>query len=153
MDSQFHRSSSYDSFYMQAQGRPNLKVLEMSPVERVILEETGETVKATGVVYTDYASGQPLNATANKEVIVSAGVFKTPQLLMLSVCNLFSLLRNPTNHVSRELVLAKRLLWLVSRSTSPTRTLDRSKNTTVRTLTIMLTQLQPARSCLLQCYC
>jgi choline dehydrogenase len=86
MDSQYRRSSSYNSYYMQARDRPNLKVLEMSPVHQIILEKAGDTVVATGVVYNDYASGQTLNATATKEVILSAGALKTPQLLMLSVC-------------------------------------------------------------------
>jgi choline dehydrogenase len=86
MDSQYRRSSSYNSYYMQARDRPNLKVLEMSPVHQIILEKAGDTVVATGVVYNDYASGQTLNVTATKEVILSAGALKTPQLLMLSVC-------------------------------------------------------------------
>ncbi|CAG5179622.1 uncharacterized protein ALTATR162_LOCUS9378 [Alternaria atra] len=84
MDNQYRRSSSYDSYYMQARNRPNLKVLEMSPVQQVILEKAGDAVVATGVVYIDYATGQTLNATAKKEVILSAGALKTPQLLMLS---------------------------------------------------------------------
>ena len=57
----------------------------MSPVQQVILQESGNGSVATGVVYTDYATGQTLNATATKEVIMSAGAIKTPQLLMLSV--------------------------------------------------------------------
>lgn len=85
MDTSFRRSSSYDSYYMMARDRPNLQVLEMSPVEQIILEQTGDAVKATGVVYSDYASGQTLNATANKEVILSTGALNTPQMLMLSV--------------------------------------------------------------------
>lgn len=84
-DAQARRSSSYDSFYMQAKNRSNLKVLTRSPVQQLILQESGDGVIATGVVYLDYASGQTLNATASKEVIISAGAFKTPQLLMLSV--------------------------------------------------------------------
>ena len=84
MDSRYRRSSSYDSYYMQAKGRPNLKVLPFSPVQQVILERNGGDVTATGVVYTDYASGMTLNATASKDVIMSAGSFQTPQLLMLS---------------------------------------------------------------------
>jgi choline dehydrogenase-like flavoprotein len=84
MDNQYRRSSSYDNYYRQARGRPNLKVLEMSPVQQVILEKAGDAVVATGVVYIDYATGQTLNATAKKEVILSAGALKTPQLLMLS---------------------------------------------------------------------
>jgi choline dehydrogenase-like flavoprotein len=69
---------------MQAKNRPNLKVLTFSPVNQLILEQEGENVVATGVVYVDYASGQQFNATA-KEVILSTGSFHTPQLLMLSV--------------------------------------------------------------------
>lgn len=88
MDNQYRRSSSYDSYHMQARNRSNLKVLEMSPVQQVILEKAGDAVVATGVVYIDYASGQTLNATAKKEIILSAGTLKTPQLLMLSVCSL-----------------------------------------------------------------
>ena len=70
---------------MQAEDRPNLHVRPMSPVQQVILEKEGDIVKATGAVYIDYASGQTLNATANKEVILSTGALKTPQMLMLSV--------------------------------------------------------------------
>jgi hypothetical protein len=60
----------------------------MSPVQQIILDETADGVVASGVVYTDYSSGQTVNATAKKEVIISAGTFKTPQLLMLSVWQL-----------------------------------------------------------------
>jgi choline dehydrogenase len=85
-DAKARRSSAYDSFYMQAKNRTNLKVLTMSPVQQIMLEGSGNSVTATGVVYLDYASGQTLNATASKEVIMSAGAFNTPHLLMLSVC-------------------------------------------------------------------
>jgi choline dehydrogenase len=85
MDAKYRRSSSYDSYYMQAQDRPNLKVLEMSLVQQIILEKTANATVATGVVYLDYVSGQTLNATAKKDIILSAGAMTTPQLLMLSV--------------------------------------------------------------------
>ena len=84
MDASFHRSSSYDNHYMQAKDRSNLKVLPSSPVQQIILEQQGSSVIATGVVFVDYASGVTFNATATKEVIMSAGSFQTPQLLMLS---------------------------------------------------------------------
>lgn len=87
IDAKARRSSAYDSFYMQARNRSNLKVLTMSPVQQIILEDSGNAVTATGVVYLDYATGQTLNATASKEVVMSAGTFQTPQLLMLSVCS------------------------------------------------------------------
>jgi choline dehydrogenase-like flavoprotein len=85
MNTKFQRSSSYDNYYQQAKGSSNLKVLTFSPVQQLILTESTEGVTTTGVVYVDYASGQTLNATANKEVIMSAGSIQTPQLLMLSV--------------------------------------------------------------------
>lgn len=84
IDTHFRRSSSYDNYYMQAKDRPNLKVLPFSPVSRIVLEQQGEVVVATGVIYTDYASGHTFNVTARKEVVLSAGTFRTPQLLMLS---------------------------------------------------------------------
>jgi choline dehydrogenase len=85
IDTEFHRSSSFDNYYMQAKGRSNFKVLPFSPVQHIILEKGASGVTATGVVYIDYASGQTLNATANIEVIMCAGSFQTPQLLMVSV--------------------------------------------------------------------
>lgn len=87
IDTKYHRSSSYDNYYMQAKNRTNLKVLPFSPVHQVILEKRNASVIVTGVVYLDYASGQTFNATAGKEVIISAGSIQTPQLLMLSVGN------------------------------------------------------------------
>lgn len=80
-----HRSTSFDDYYLPVQNRTNLKVLTMSPVQQLILKPSNGTVVATGVVYIDYATGQTLNVTANKEVIVSAGAIKTPHILMLSV--------------------------------------------------------------------
>ncbi|KAK3306255.1 glucose-methanol-choline oxidoreductase [Chaetomium strumarium] len=84
MDDKYHRSSSYDNYYMEAKERPNLRVLPFSPVQQLILEEGAGKLKATGVVYLDYLGGRTLNVTVNKEVIMSAGSIQTPQLLMLS---------------------------------------------------------------------
>jgi choline dehydrogenase-like flavoprotein len=86
IDSKYQRSSSYDNYYMQAKDRPNLKVNTFSPTQQLILEESSGKLTATGVVYIDYVGGRTLNATAKKEVIMSAGSIQTPQLLMLSVC-------------------------------------------------------------------
>lgn len=128
MDTKFRRSSSYDNYYKQSQGRPNLRVLEMSPVQQIIVEETGGAVKASGVVYTDYASGQTLNATANKEVILSAGAFKTPQILMLSVCcSVTSRLCFRCLQDSRESAQLRRLPRLGFNKSLPMKTLARSE--------------------------
>jgi choline dehydrogenase-like flavoprotein len=85
-DAKARRSLSYDSFYKQAANWSNLEVLTMLLVQQVVLSKSNNDVTATGVVYMDYATGQTLNATASKEVIMSAGAIKTPQLLMLLVC-------------------------------------------------------------------
>jgi choline dehydrogenase len=81
IDSNFMRSSSYDSYYMRAKNRPNLHVLARSPVVKVVFSGT----TATGVVYIDEPTGKYFNATANKEVIMAGGAFHTPQILMVSV--------------------------------------------------------------------
>ena len=84
IDTEYHRSSAYDNYYKQALGKPNLVVLTYSPAQQIILQQQGSSVLATGVVYSDYASGATVNVTATKEVILSAGSFQTPQLLLLS---------------------------------------------------------------------
>jgi choline dehydrogenase-like flavoprotein len=85
LDDSYQRSSSYDSFYAQARGRPNLTVKKGALVTQILLEQGTAGLTATGVVFTDYLGGATVNATANKEVIMAAGTFQTPQLLMLSV--------------------------------------------------------------------
>ena len=60
-------------------------VITDAQVNQILLKGTGSNVQATGVVYRDKMSGLTKNVTAAKEVILSAGVFKSPQLLMLSV--------------------------------------------------------------------
>ena len=90
IDAAIRRSDSYTRYYVPVQGRSNLKVLTQSPVQSIILEQQDNSSKATGVVYLDESTGQFINVTANKETIVSAGVFQSPQLLMLSVSTLHS---------------------------------------------------------------
>ncbi|KAK1035428.1 hypothetical protein LTR74_018884, partial [Friedmanniomyces endolithicus] len=74
------RVSSYDGYYKPVRTRPNLIVRPLSQVQQVTLEMRDGSLAATGVVYSDMASGTTLNVTASKEVILSAGVFQTPQL-------------------------------------------------------------------------
>ncbi|KAK0303168.1 hypothetical protein LTR82_017642 [Friedmanniomyces endolithicus] len=84
LDAQQQRVSSYDGYYKPVRTRPNLIVRPLSQVQQVTLEMRDGSLAATGVVYSDMASGTTLNVTASKEVILSAGVFQTLQLLMLS---------------------------------------------------------------------
>ncbi|XP_072399482.1 LOW QUALITY PROTEIN: glucose dehydrogenase [FAD, quinone]-like [Diabrotica undecimpunctata] len=67
------------AFVLPALKRKNLRVLTYSYVTRILIDEYKV---ARGVTFTH--KGQNFIAKASKEVIVSAGTFQTPQLLMLS---------------------------------------------------------------------
>ena len=72
------RSSSAAGYLRPALSRENLTVVTKALTSRVLLEGT----KAVGVEYK--AGGEVVRATAGREVILSAGTFNTPQILMLS---------------------------------------------------------------------
>ena len=72
------RSSSANAFLKPARGRPNLTVHTQAHATRVVMDGT----TATGIEY--LRKGKTFTAQADKEVILSGGVFNTPQLLMLS---------------------------------------------------------------------
>ncbi|MAJ93325.1 MAG: dehydrogenase [Rhodospirillaceae bacterium] len=72
------RSSSANAFLKPARGRPNLTVHTQAHATRVVMDGT----TATGIEY--LRKGETVTAQADKEVILSGGVFNTPQLLMLS---------------------------------------------------------------------
>lgn len=75
-----NRDSSQTSFLTQASGRSNLKVYDLSMAKKIIFDSAK---KATGVsVSSDGVSDYTIHA--RKEVIVSAGAFHSPQLLMVS---------------------------------------------------------------------
>ncbi|KAG6354794.1 hypothetical protein INS49_003875 [Diaporthe citri] len=84
LDNRLRRSSSFDSFYRQAQNRTNLDVLFNAPVSELVLDTDGDTPTATGVVFVDQNTGLIHQVSASKEVILSMGAFHSPQLLMLS---------------------------------------------------------------------
>ncbi|KAK2805318.1 hypothetical protein FQN50_006219 [Emmonsiellopsis sp. PD_5] len=84
LDSQYQRSSAYDSFYKQAAGRPNLRVLHDAPVRKLVTSNNGGPIIATGVVFIDQSTSLFHTVNARKEVILSMGAFHTPQLLMIS---------------------------------------------------------------------
>lgn len=70
-------------------GRANLTVLTGVEVTRVLLERSGGgggngDAVATGVEFTDPATGTTKTATARREVIVSAGALGSPRILELS---------------------------------------------------------------------
>ncbi|KAK1975635.1 GMC oxidoreductase [Colletotrichum cereale] len=84
LDGNFMRSSSYDSYLKQALGRPNLDVLYSAPVWKVSFDTSAAKPRANGVAFMDHPTGAVHEVKAKKEVVVSAGAFNSPQLLMVS---------------------------------------------------------------------
>ena len=73
-----HRSSSANAFLKPARGRKNLTVATNAHTTRVTLDGT----RATGIEY--IRAGAMLRVSATRDVILAAGTFNTPQILMLS---------------------------------------------------------------------
>ncbi|KIK51446.1 hypothetical protein GYMLUDRAFT_64819 [Collybiopsis luxurians FD-317 M1] len=78
------RSSSATSFLAAAINRPNLKVITSALATRILFSQSYGTPTATGVQYIDTTTNKTNTVSANKEVILSAGAFGSPQLLMVS---------------------------------------------------------------------
>lgn len=72
------RGSTAARFLRPVMQRPNLHVIDQALVTRIIVEEG----RAVGVAYLRH--GRPLEVKAAREVILSAGAFNSPQVLMLS---------------------------------------------------------------------
>src|SRR5262245_16649499 len=72
------RWSTADAFLHPAMARPNLEVRDCSFVERVVFEGS----RAVGVEYV--RNGVRVRAEADREVILAAGAYQSPVLLMLS---------------------------------------------------------------------
>ncbi|PQE06732.1 glucose-methanol-choline oxidoreductase protein [Rutstroemia sp. NJR-2017a BBW] len=73
------RDSSETSFLRAGMSDPALKVYTLSMAKQILFDADK---KATGVLLE--TGGMPFTLSANKEVILSAGVFGSPQLLMAS---------------------------------------------------------------------
>jgi choline dehydrogenase-like flavoprotein len=74
-----YRSSSANAYLKPARGRPNLDIEVNAHTTRVLFKGT----RARGVEFVK-ASGDVVQVAAEREVILSAGAFNSPQLLMLS---------------------------------------------------------------------
>jgi len=72
------RCSSAVAFLKPVMSRPNLTVITKALSSRIIMEGT----KAVGIEY--IKGGKTVRVDADREVILSGGVFNSPQLLMLS---------------------------------------------------------------------
>ncbi|KAK6977206.1 L-sorbose 1-dehydrogenase [Favolaschia claudopus] len=79
------RSYSANSYYLPNAGRSNLHVLTTSTVSRILWssKKQGGKVVATGVEYINGSTGNKVTLSADR-VVLSGGVFGTPQVLELS---------------------------------------------------------------------
>lgn len=72
------RMGAYDAYLLPVLDRPNLTVLTGAHATRIVIE-SGRAVAV------DYLSaGQGMRATADREIIISGGAYRTPHLLMHS---------------------------------------------------------------------
>lgn len=79
ISSNMKRETSQTSFLDSTKTRPNLKIIHSSLVKRIIFDPL---MKATGVTY--QSGSVSYIVEAHKEVIICAGAFQSPQLLMVS---------------------------------------------------------------------
>lgn len=78
VDRRGRRASSYEAFLAPVRGRANLRIVTGAHVQRLVLDGR----RVTGVEAEVH--GKPVRFDADGEVIVSTGVYKSPQLLQLS---------------------------------------------------------------------
>ncbi|KAF1925621.1 GMC oxidoreductase [Didymella exigua CBS 183.55] len=74
------RASSQTTFLEAAKSRPNLKVYSLTQAKKIIFDSNK---RATGVQIPGFFGASSV-LSARKEVILSAGTFQSPQLLMVS---------------------------------------------------------------------
>jgi 4-pyridoxate dehydrogenase len=98
-----HRSSTANAFLKPARGRKNLTVVTNAHTTRVVLDGT----RAKGIEYVK--GGATVQAQAAREVILAAGAFNTPQLLMLSGVGPAQHLRDMGLAVAADLPVGKNL--------------------------------------------
>jgi choline dehydrogenase-like flavoprotein len=78
------RSYAVNAYYLSAKELPNLRVITGALVEKILFDNStpGEEPTATGVQYIHDETSTTI--TANREVVLAAGVFNTPKILELS---------------------------------------------------------------------
>ena len=78
------RSSTYHAFLEgETEQRSNLTIITEAQVTRLLLEGHGPNLAVRGVEYRN-ADGEVVDATARKEVVLSAGAVGSPQILLLT---------------------------------------------------------------------
>ncbi|KZL70770.1 GMC oxidoreductase [Colletotrichum tofieldiae] len=78
------RSSAREAYYDNFTGRQNLHLLTGRQVTKVVTAGSGDSIVATGVAFAASKDAQTQTVTVNKEVILAAGTFHTPQILQVS---------------------------------------------------------------------
>ncbi|OHX00498.1 GMC oxidoreductase [Colletotrichum incanum] len=78
------RSSAREAYYDNFTGRQNLHLLTGRQVTQVVTTGSGDSIKATGVAFAASKDAQTQTVNVNKEVILAAGTFHTPQILQVS---------------------------------------------------------------------
>lgn len=78
VDRRGKRASAYEAFIAPVQSRPNLSIVTGCMVKRIAIED------GRAVAVEAERDGAPVRYAARGEIILSAGVYKSPQLLMLS---------------------------------------------------------------------
>ena len=101
------RSSSEASFLQQALNQTKLTVFNNTMAQRIIFN--GKT--ASGVSVSSSFGGKPYTIEASREVILSAGAFQSPQLLMVSGIGPLPTLRKHNIPVVRVLPGVGQNLW------------------------------------------
>lgn len=91
------RHSAATAFLKPALNRPNLSVITHAHTKQILIQND----RATGVEFIT-GKNQTQQATARKEVILSAGAFQSPQLLMLSGIGPVDALRSAGIAVKKE---------------------------------------------------
>ncbi|AUW57433.1 glucose-methanol-choline oxidoreductase [Sphingobium sp. SCG-1] len=78
VDRKGQRASAYEAFLAPVRSRPNLSILTDCMAKRVVIEDGIATAIECEI------NGEAKRFTARREIILSAGVYRSPQLLMLS---------------------------------------------------------------------
>lgn len=79
------RVTSFGSYLKPVLNRKNLWVMDRSLVHRIIFtQKKNKPPVASSVVFVDNLDGSTHTVSAKKEIIISAGALKSPQLLMVS---------------------------------------------------------------------
>ncbi|CCA69994.1 related to Glucose oxidase [Serendipita indica DSM 11827] len=78
------RSYAKTAYLDPTKDRSNLIVLLNSQATKITFDTSGSVPRASGVDFAQQSGGRTYHVEAKSEVIISAGVFGTPQLLQLS---------------------------------------------------------------------